>query len=148
MSDLPEFYFRIRENGAAVFRVDAENRQRRLELDQIAVANVRSGEIRAHGQHQLSAEERSAIAGWIAGRQALLAAREIDDIRRTIDHLNLTAQWAQTRATPEALDEVTDPLLLAMHDLRSVLVRRKADRLPAPPDADGTASGGGGRDGD
>ena len=33
--DLPDYYFRIRENGAAVFRVDAENRQRRIEMDQI-----------------------------------------------------------------------------------------------------------------
>ena len=36
--DLPEFYFRIRENGAVVFRVDTENRQRRIELDEIATA--------------------------------------------------------------------------------------------------------------
>ena len=36
MSDLPEYYFRIRENGAAVFRVDTENRQRRIEMEQIA----------------------------------------------------------------------------------------------------------------
>ena len=32
MSDLPEYYFRIRENGAVVFRVDTENRQRRIEV--------------------------------------------------------------------------------------------------------------------
>lgn len=43
--------------------------------------------------------------------------------------MNLTTQWAQSRATPEQLDQVTDALLLAMHDLRSVLVRKKADRL-------------------
>ena len=29
----------------------------------------------------------------------------------------------------EELEAVTDDLLLAMHDLRSVLVRKKADRL-------------------
>ncbi len=29
------------------------------------------------------------------------------------------------------LEEVTDALLLAMHDLRSVLVRKKAERLMA-----------------
>ena len=28
--DLPEYYFRVRENGATVFRVDTENRQRRV----------------------------------------------------------------------------------------------------------------------
>ena len=45
------------------------------------------------------------------------------------DHLNLTAQWAQSKATDEELDEVTDALLLAIHDLRTVLIKRKADRL-------------------
>ena len=90
--DLPDYYFRVRENGALVFRVDTENRQRRIEMDQ-------------------------------------LAARDVDDILRAVDHLNLTTQWVQTRATDEQLDAVTDTLLLAMHDLRTVLVRKKADRL-------------------
>jgi hypothetical protein len=35
----------------------------------------------------------------------------------------------QTKAADAALEEVTDTLLLAMHDLRSVLVRKKAERL-------------------
>ncbi len=29
---LPDYYFRVRENGALVFRVDTENRQRRIEI--------------------------------------------------------------------------------------------------------------------
>lgn len=128
-TELPEFYFRIRENGAAVYRVDTENRERRLELEQIAVVNVRRGEIKPHGSHELSAHETAAIQEWLHRRQTLINAREIDDIHRTIDHLNLTAQWAQSRATDAALEEITDALLLAMHDLRSVLVRKKADRL-------------------
>ena len=43
--------------------------------------------------------------------------------------MNLTAQWAQSRASDDQLEDITDALLLAMHDLRSVLVRKKADRL-------------------
>jgi hypothetical protein len=43
--ELPDYYFRVRENGAAVFRVDTENRQRRIEMDQIAIINMRNGEI-------------------------------------------------------------------------------------------------------
>ena len=62
-------------------------------------------------------------------RIELLAQRDIDDILRAVDHLNLTSQWAQSKATEEQLEAVTDDLLLAMHDLRSVLVRKKADRL-------------------
>lgn len=128
-SDLPEYYFRVRENGALVFRVDTENRQRRIEMDQIAVVNIRNGEIKPHGDRTLTDGDIQVIRGWMADRQAVLAERDIDDILRAVDHLNLTTQWAQARATDEQLDLVTDSLLLAMHDLRGVLVRRKADRL-------------------
>ncbi len=127
--DLPEFYFRIRENGAAVFKVDTENRQRRIEMEEIAIVNVRNGNIKPHGERKLSAEEKAAIDDWLEKRLALLAARDIDDILRAIDHMNLTTQWVQSKATESQLDEVTDSLLLAMHDLRSVLVRKKAERL-------------------
>jgi len=129
MSELPEYYFRIRENGAAVFRVDTENRQRRIEMTELAVINVKNGNVRAHGDHVLSDEEKAVISDWIAERRAVLAERDLDDIHRAVDYLNLTTQWAQSRAEDDALEEVTDRLLLAMHDLRSVLVRKKADRL-------------------
>ena len=126
---LPPYYFRIRENGAAVFRVDTENRQRRIEMEEIAVVNVKNGNVRPHGETVLTPDDMAAISDWLGKRQAQLARREVDDILRSVDHLNLTAQWVQSRATPEDLDEVTDLLLLAMHDLRQVLVRKKAERL-------------------
>lgn len=127
--DLPEYYFRIRENGALVFRVGTDNRQRRLEFEQIATVNVNNGQIRAQGDRELTEADHAAIADWLARRHEELARRTLDDIRRTVDHLNLTTQWAQSRATDDELDSVTDPLLLAMHDLRSILVRRKAERV-------------------
>mgnify|MGYP000079587938 FL=1 len=129
MSDLPDYYFRVRENGALVFRIDPENRQRRIEMDQIAVVNIRNGEIKPHGGRELSEEDLEIIRDWMADRREVLAEREMDDILRAVDHLNLTTQWAQSRATDEQLELVTDALLLAMHDLRTVLVRKKADQL-------------------
>ncbi|WP_209832649.1 hypothetical protein [Ruegeria sp. HKCCE3926] len=128
-ADLPEYYFRIRENGAAVFRIDTENRQRRIEMDQIAVINIRNGEVKPHGQRVLSERDQAEIAQWMNERRAILAQRDIDDIHRAVDYLNLTTQWAQSKASDEQLEEVTDRLLMAMHDLRTVLVRKKADRL-------------------
>jgi len=127
--DLPDYYFRIRDNGAAVFRVDTENRQRRIDMAEIAVVNVRNGTVKPHGEAMLSQSDMAVIRDWLAERTALLARRDIDDILRTVDHLNLTAHWAHTRATDAQLDAVTDTLLLAMHDLRTVLVRRKSERL-------------------
>lgn len=128
-ADLPDYYFRVRENGAAVFRLGTENRQRRIEMDEIATVNVKNGNIKPHGEVELTEADRTAIGDWLAARQAQLAMREVDDILRTVDHLNLTTQWAQSKATDAQLEAVTDQLLLAMHDLRSMLVRRKADRL-------------------
>ena len=128
-ADLPDYYFRIRENGAAVFRVDSENRQRRIEFDQIAVVNVNKGEVRPHGDHVLSEADIAAIQDWLDKRIALLKQRNIDDIHRAVDYLNTTTQWVQSKATDAELEDVTADLLLAMHDLRTILVRKKADRL-------------------
>ena len=128
-TELPKYYFRIRDNGAAAFRVDIENRHRRIEMEQIAVVNTNRGDYKVHGDRVLTAEDTAAIEAWLADRITVLQRRTIEDIHRTIDHLNLTAQWVQAKAADSELDDVTDALLLAMHDLRSVLVRKKADRL-------------------
>ena len=127
--DLPEYYFRVRENGAFVFRVDTANRQRRIEMDQIAVVNTRNGQIKPHGDRELSDRDLEVIQNWMADRTELLARRDIDDIHRAVDYLNTTTHWVQSKAEDDQLEQVTDALLLAMHDLRSVLVRKKAERL-------------------
>jgi len=130
MSDLPGLYFRIRENGAAVFRLETESRQRRMEMDQIATLNLRSGEIKPQGDAEPSEAERAAMIRWMVARRATLEARESDALWQRVEQINLMAHWAQSRATEAELEEVTEALLLAMHDLRGVLVRKKAERLP------------------
>ena len=98
-------------------------------MDQIAVVNMRNGEIKAQGDRKLSDDDIAAIKDWMEERAKTLAYREIDDIFRAVDYLNTTAHWVQSKATDAQLEAVTDTLLLAMHDLRSTLVRKKADRL-------------------
>ncbi|UWQ20806.1 hypothetical protein [Jannaschia sp. W003] len=126
---LPPYYFRVKDNGALVFRVDAENRQRRLELEQIANVNVNNGAVKPQGDTELSEADRAAIDAWMAARTEELARREVDDILRTVDTLNLAAHWAQAKATDAQLEAVTDRLLMAMHDLRTVLAKKRADRV-------------------
>lgn len=128
-AELPDYYFRVRENGAVVFRIDTENRQRRIDMDQIAVINIKNGDVKPHGDKTLSNPDKKAIKSWMDARKTLLAKRDIDDIHRAVDYLNITTQWVQSKATDTQLEEFTDDLLLAMHDLRSVLVRKKADRM-------------------
>jgi hypothetical protein len=127
--DLPDYYFRVRENGAFVFRVDTENRQRRIDMEQIASVNIRKLEVKPHGERELTPEDMAAIESWMAERLRLLEHRDIDDILRAVDYLNTTTHWVQSKATDAQLEQVTDALLLAMHDLRTVLVRKKAERL-------------------
>lgn len=126
---LPGLYFRIRDNGAAVFRVDSENRQARLHLEPLAFANVRTGEIRVQGGREISPEERGEIEAWIAERQEELSAREAGEIAVAIEAINRAAHWAQTKASDAEVDAVATDLYLALHDLRSVLVRRQAEAL-------------------
>ena len=128
-TDLPDYYFRVKENGAAVFRIDTETRNRRIEMDQIATININNGQVKPNGERTLSERDETVIAEWMEERSALLARRDIDDIHRAVDYLNITTQWVQAKASPEQIDEIADPLLLAMHDLRTVLIRKKADRL-------------------
>ncbi|MFC7703880.1 hypothetical protein ACFQXB_06710 [Plastorhodobacter daqingensis] len=129
IGNIPGYYFRLRENGALVFRVESENRQRRLGMEPIAVANLRNGEIKPQGERKLTPEDNAAIRLWIEQRQAGQAQRECDDALRLADQMNQIAHWAQTRAKDAQLEAVSEHLLLAMHDLRSVLVRKKGDRL-------------------
>lgn len=97
VAGLPPYYFRVRDNGAFVFRVDTENRQRRIEMDQIAVVNIRNGEIKPHGGRELTPEDLAAIKQWMEERNRLLAYRDIDDIHRAVDYLNTTTQWAHPK---------------------------------------------------
>ena len=136
--ELPDYFFRVRENGAVVFRVDTENRQRRIDMEEIAMVNVNNGKIKPHGARLLPKAETALIEDWIAKRVETLAARDVDDILRAVDHLNMTTQWVQSKATDDQLEAVTDNLLMAMHDLRTVLVRKKAERLLSA-EADGDA---------
>ncbi|MCZ4260465.1 hypothetical protein O4G76_06365 [Limimaricola sp. G21655-S1] len=131
MTDLSGYYFRVKDSGGIMFRIGDETRHRRVELEQLATINTRNGEIRAQGNRELAPEDWAAAEAWREQRREVLAARQIDDIRRAIDHLNLTAHWAQSQASEAELEAVTEPLLLAMHDLRMILVRKKADRVEA-----------------
>ena len=84
---------------------------------------------KSHGERTLPEGDLARIQTWMEERATVLAHRDIDDIHRAVDYLNLTIQRVQSKARADQLEAVTDALILAMHDLRSTLVRQKADRL-------------------
>lgn len=109
--------------------MDIENRQKRLELQSVANLNLNKAQINSNSESPPTADEVGEIESWITARQEIIFKRRLDDILRLIDDLNATAHWLQTKADDDALGPVADDLLLAMHDLRSVIVRKKSEQL-------------------
>ena len=124
-----DLYFRIKDNGATVFRINDDARQRRLDLQPIAEANVRNGDIKLRKDVELSAAERAEITAWLDARRETLKAREIAEARLTVEHLNATANWISGKPDEAAAEEMSDALLMAMHDLRAAIVRFKSKQL-------------------
>jgi hypothetical protein len=77
---LPRYFFRIRENGAVLFKTPGNNRQNRLEMRQIAAINIRNETVKPLGDTVLTDEETKLIADWMRERKTVLEEREIDDI--------------------------------------------------------------------
>ncbi len=124
-----DLFFRIKDNGATVFRINDETRQRRLDLLPVAEANVRNGDIKLRKDVTLSDAERSEIKAWLESRRAELQAREIEQARLTIEHLNTTANWISSKPDATAAEAMSEDLLLAMHDLRAAIVRFRSKLL-------------------
>ncbi|MBY8975635.1 hypothetical protein KHP62_07455 [Rhodobacteraceae bacterium NNCM2] len=115
-----KLYFRRRKQGAFAFRLDVENRQRRLEMIHIATVNGK-GEIRPQKKNPPSPAEIEQIEAWIA---AEADAPPETEPQKAIREINLIAQWVAKEAGDEDILANSDPMLLAMHDLRQVIVRR------------------------
>ncbi|MEM8842298.1 MAG: hypothetical protein AAGD47_11030 [Pseudomonadota bacterium] len=115
-----KLYFRKRKQGAFAFRLDVENRQRRLEMIQIATINGK-GEIRAQKRNPPTDAEHAEIEQWIAAQEA---DAEETDAEAFVREINLIAHWVSREADDEEILTASDPLLLAIHDLRQIIVRR------------------------
>lgn len=124
-----DLYFRIKDNGATVFRINDDARQRRLDLQPVAEANVRNGDIKLRKDVELSDAERAEITAWLSARREVLTAREVEQARLTIEHLNTTANWISSKPDEAAAEEMSEDLLMAMHDLRAAIVRFKSRLL-------------------
>ena len=115
-----KLYFRKRKQGAFVFRLDVENRQRRLELIHIATVTGKN-EIRPHKRFPPTGDEQAKIEAWIADRAS---GREMTDAEKAIDDINMLTQWIAKEAKDDEVLSCSDPILLAIHDLRHEIVRR------------------------
>lgn len=128
IAPLPEYYFRLREGGATVFHILTDDHNGRTDMQQIALVNTGTGKIRPYRGRALTDADRAAIDTWLTERRESLSWKKLEQAMRTVEDINQTAHWAQAEASDEDLATVSDALLLAVHDLRQVLVKKSARR--------------------
>lgn len=126
MFDRPTLYFRRKDNGAAVYRI-ATGEHARLDLQQIAVLK-QNGEVKPSGKQTPTEAELSEIAEWHDARKSEQKTRDAARVDRLIGDMNAVAQWVQANANDKQIAQSAQPILMAMHDLRTTLVRRMAGR--------------------
>lgn len=126
MFDRPTLYFRRKDNGAAVYRI-ATGEHARLDLQQIAVLK-QNGEVKPSGKQTPTGAELSEIAEWHDARKSEQKTRDAARVDRLIGDMNAVAQWVQANANDKQIAQSAQPILMAMHDLRTTLVRRMAGR--------------------
>ena len=122
-----EYYFRPRPGGAMMLRIAYDARLRRSEMHRVAGINAKTGDIDVTSGHELTETERALIDEWLARGHGLDG-----DAAKAAEQIGHIAHWAQFRASPAELDAATEELLLAMQDLREVLVRKAAQRARKP----------------
>ncbi len=129
MLDKPNLYFRRKDNGAGVYRVDAQNTNR-IDLQHIAVVK-QNGDIKAQNKQELSQDEVTEINAWFTARKAAQGTRNSARIDMLIAEMNHAAQWLQSDASGAEITQAAQPLLMAMHDLRTTLVKQIARNAPS-----------------
>ena len=126
MLERPTLYFRRKENGAVIYRVGAEEHAR-LDLQKIAILKHNGG-VKPLGKHQVTENKQIEIGAWHDTRKAGQITRDAERVNQFVGDMNTVAQWVQANANDTQIGEFAQPILMAMHDLRSTLVRRMAGR--------------------
>lgn len=133
-------YYRHRSNGVTVFRMEVSNRQRRIELNQIASFSLK-GELVPHKRNTPSEAEIAEMQEWFATWNARKDAGELSETEQFLVDLSLFTDWIHRRADDSEVDAHSDELLTALLDLRQVVVRRlsniPSDLAPDNDDAPG-----------
>ncbi|OUS08306.1 hypothetical protein A9Q96_02275 [Rhodobacterales bacterium 52_120_T64] len=126
MFDRPTLYFRRKSNGAAIYRV-ATGAHARLDMIQIGILK-HNGEVKPSGKQEPTEVELVEIAAWYDARKADQKTRDTARVDQLVGDMNAVAQWVQTNANDSQITQSAQPILMAMHDLRTTLVRRLSDQ--------------------
>ena len=116
-------YYRHRKNGVVVFRMEVANRQRRIELNQIA-SIAKTGDIIPHKRRPPTEAETAEMSAWWTKYKAREDAEALDGTEAFQIEINRFTEYMQKGASDEEVNAQSDALLMALLDLRQVVVRR------------------------
>lgn len=123
---LPKLYFRVKANGATVFRIDTQNREKRLLLKSIAQINFRNLECKLSQDQEFTQDEKAEVTTWLADRSGTIEKQESENVHQLTDQMGIAAHWIQTKASDTQIEQLSNSLLLSIHDLRTTLNKRMA----------------------
>jgi hypothetical protein len=128
MTGAPErrYYFRVRPGGAMLLRIDHDPRLRRSRMSRVAGIDLSARAVLPSDAPNLTDEEAALIRDWLDKGNGL-SGKGAEAVAQ-IGHI---AHWAHFIARPDELAQATEELLLAMQDLREVLVNKAAQRARA-----------------
>ena len=126
MLERPTLYFRRKDNGTVIYRVETGEHSR-LDFQQIAILK-QNGEVKPLGKQQPTDDELVEIGEWHDTRKAGQKARDAERVDQLVGDMNAVAQWVQANANDKQIAENAQPIFMAIHDLRTTLVRRMAGR--------------------
>ena len=124
-----KLYFRHQDQGAQVFRMEVANRQRRIQLHQIASVTEAGNVTPQDGCAATDAELAEIRAEWTSWRQRRDAG-ELNPTETFMAELNRFTGWVASDAPNSEVDALSDDLLLALLDLRQTVVRRLSNINP------------------
>ncbi len=123
--DLPELYFRIKDNGASVYRVSKSSKSGRIEFSQIATAVLRNDKIKPHSDHELTDNEIEQITNWMASQKDNHLSDLAQVFRRISRDVNLaTNLLSSDNGAHKELNESINLLLLSLLDMQRATSQR------------------------
>lgn len=116
-------YCRLHKKGALVFRVETTSRRQEVEFVRIAEISP-DGEVAPHKHHPATVEEMAEAAAWWRDWSARREESRLEKTEQVIARLNGYAGWLTRKATDDEVARLSEPLLMAMLDLREEVLRR------------------------
>lgn len=127
--NLPNIFFRVKDNGASVYRVGTAKSSGRIEFSKLATVVLKSQKINTQNEVTLTPDELREINEWMRQQRS---DRLAEDLRRISRDVNLaTHQIASSSEIDDELEAAINTVLLSLFDLQREITEKIRTRNQA-----------------